>query len=233
MTLKNTLTLEDKAEIIDTMIQFIIGKDENGDMFYHPYMKKTALEIAVYKHMIDGIELDEDDDLYTVITTDEDVINLFEKFKSTFYDEIEFIFKMVDDIVDFQKQIIIHNNSMLNDKLAEIFETYKTLEKLQLEIANKQNKILSQQLKANEYQEEVMNYMTPDETAELNKKLLSGEYDINKISEIVVQQYINSELHKSKEQEIIASQQDKIADLSKYKAIHDARNVLSKMESKD
>ena len=99
--------------------------------------------------------------------------------------------------------------------------------KKDLKLAKKQNTLLSQQIKVNEYQMKVMDSMTPEDSAELNKKLLSGEYDINKVAEMAVRQYLESDTHKGKEKELIESQQATIHDLSKYKAMHDARNVLS------
>ena len=223
--LKENITEDDKANIIESMIDYIIGIDKkSGEPYYIPHAKETAFRISVVLYAMQGLTLEDNDSLYDIIFTDEDVKSLISQFR---FDYGNHIFDAVDDIVEFKKQMIIHNNTRLNDKLAEIFDAYKSLEKLQLEIATKQNKVLTQQIAANEYQEKIMENMSPEESAELNKRLLSGELDINKIADIVTKNYINSELHKNKQEELIAKQQDKIADLSKYKAMHDARNVLA------
>ena len=76
----------------------------------------------------------------------------------------------------------------------------------------------------------VMESMTPEEVAELNKKLVSGEFNVDKVTEMTVQKYLDSEIHKSKEKEVIDTQAQKITELNKYKALYDARNVLADVD---
>ena len=42
--------------------------------------------------------------------------------------------------------------------------------------------------------------------------------------------YLDSEIHKGKEKEVIDAQAQKITELNKYKAEHDARNVLADVD---
>ena len=76
----------------------------------------------------------------------------------------------------------------------------------------------------------VMESMTPEEVAELNKKLVSGEFNVDKVAEMTIQKYLDSEIHKGKEKEVIDAQAEKITELSKYKAEHDTRNVLADVD---
>ncbi|MDY4576809.1 MAG: hypothetical protein SO471_02205, partial [Anaerobutyricum hallii] len=132
------------------------------------------------------------------------------------------------DIVEQKKQeYSAPDFTDIKEQLKKSIAQEQALNDLNIKLAKKQNTLLSQQIKTNEYQMKVMDNMTPEESAELNKKLLSGEYDINKVTEMAVKQYLESGIHKGKEKELIESQQATIHDLNKYKAMHDARNVLA------
>ena len=64
----------------------------------------------------------------------------------------------------------------------------------------------------------------------INKKLVSGEFNVDKVAEMTVQKYLDSEIHKKNEKEVIDAQAQKITELNKYKALHDARNVLADVD---
>ena len=133
----------------------------------------------------------------------------------------------VTDIVEQKKQeYSAPDFSDVKERLLKAIEQEQMLNNLNIKLAKKQNTVLSQQAKANEYQMKVMESMTPEEVAELNKKLVSGEFNVDKVAEMTVQKYLDSEIHKKNEKELIDAQAEKITELSKYKAEHDTRNVL-------
>ena len=225
--IKDNITVFDLADVIDTVVSFIIRKDNNG-IKYTPYYKEIGYVIGVVRYLIEGIEIEEGDDIYSESNRNKEISNVLDTFNMKYPSKYEFIMTNVADIVEQKKQeYSAPDFTDIKEQLKKSIAQEQALNDLNIKLAKKQNTLLSQQIKANDYQMKVMDSMTPEESAELNKKLLSGEYDINKVTEMAVKQYLESDIHKNKEQELIESQQATIHDLNKYKAMHDARNVLS------
>ena len=228
--IKDNITVFDLADVIDTVVSFIIRKDNNG-IKYTPYYKEIGYVIGVVRYLIEGIEIEEGDDIYSESNRNKEISNVLDTFNMKYPSKYEFIIDNVTDIVEQKKQeYSAPDFTDIKEQLKKSIAQEQALNDLNIKLAKKQNTLLSQQIKTNEYQMKVMDSMTPEESAELNKKLLSGEYDINKVTEMAVKQYLESGIHKGKEKELIESQQATIHDLSKYKAMHDARNVLSNAE---
>ena len=166
------------------------------------------------------------DDIFDEVVDNESVNQVLNSFINN-SKSMQYILDNVTDIVEFRKREFLHDYSDIKERLLKCMEQEKKLNDLNFEIAKKQNTILMQQIKVNEFNEQVMNSMTPDEVKALNDKLLSGEFDMNKVAEIAVDKYLNSEIHRGKEKELIKSQQKTIDDFSTYKKMQDARNVLA------
>lgn len=216
---------------IDLMVEeassYVIGLVD-GEPEYHPLFKQRGLKTALVKYLVTGLTFEDGDDIDELIYTDKSINNLFETFvveNNDFYDSFV---DYVNEVIEFKKRKLLNYNSSISEKLLEILDTQKTFEDLRLEVLRKENIALEQQIKANKYQEEIMSYMTPEESAELNKKLLSGEYDMDKISESIMKKYLNTDFHNKKTSEIIDSKNTEIVELKKYKQLYEARNVLDR-----
>ena len=230
--IKENITIYDLANVIETVVSFIIRK-ENGEIKYRPYYKELALNIAIIQYLIDGIEIEKDDDTDSILSGINEHYQILEALNYFVQssDHYNFIMDNVKDIVEQKKQeYSAPDFSDIKERLLKSIEQEQMLNNLNIKLAKKQNTILSQQTKANEYQMKVMESMTPEEVAELNKKLVSGEFNVDKVAEMTVQKYLDSEIHKSKEKEVIDTQAQKITELNKYKALHDARNVLADVD---
>ena len=228
--IKKDITIYDLANVIDTIVPFIIRKDENG-ITYTPYYKELGMRIGIAQYLIEGIEFEEDDDVLVEITNNKKLSELINQFSSISPKDYSFILSNVTDIVEQKKQeYSTPDFSDIKERLLKSIEQEQTLNNLNIKLLKKQNTLLSQQAKANEFQMKVMESMTPEEVAAMNKKFMSSEYNINYIAEMAVEKYLDSEIHKKNEKEIIDSQAEKITELNKYKAEHDARNVLADMD---
>lgn len=229
VSIKENITIYDLANVIETIVPLIIRK-ENGEIKYRPYYRELAYDIAIIKYLVHGIVIEKDDDadtIETLMATNKEVSNIVINFIQ-YNNDFQFIVKNVDDIVEQKKQeYSAPDFTDIKELLKKSITQEQTLNDLNIKLAKKQNTLLSQQIRANEYQEKMMEHMTPEEMTELNKKFLSGEFDYEKIADIAVKHYLDSDIHKDKQKELIESQQEKIHDLSKYKAMHDARNVLA------
>ena len=47
---------------------------------------------------------------------------------------------------------------------------------------------------------------------------------------MTIQKYLDSEMHKKNEKELMDTQAQKITELNKYKALHEAKNVLADVD---
>lgn len=153
------------------------------------------------------------------------------QFSTTNPEDYSFILTNVTDIVEQKKQeYSAPDFSDIKERLLKSIEQEQAFNSLNIKLAKKQNTLLSQQIKANEFQMKVMEFSSPEDVAALNKKFLSEEYNVNDIAQMAIEKYLNSEIHKSKEKELIDSQESEIVELKKYKALHDARNVLADVD---
>ena len=228
--IKKDITIYDLANVIETIVPFIIRKDEDG-ITYTPYYEELGMNVGIAKYLIEGIEFEEDDDILDEISNNKKLSELIAQFSTINPKDYSFIMNNVADIVDQKKQeYSAPDFSDIKERLLKSIEQEQMLNNLNIKLAKKQNTVLSQQAKANEYQMKVMESMTPEEVAELNKKLVSGEFNVDKVAEMTVQKYLDSEIHKKNEKELIDAQAEKITELSKYKAEHDTRNVLADVD---
>ena len=224
--IKKDITIYDLANVIETIVPFIIRRDEDG-ITYTPYYEELGMSVGIVKYLIEGIEFEKDDDILDEISNNKKLSELIAQFSTINPKDYSFIMNNVTDIVEQKKQeYSTPDFSDIKERLLKSIEQEQILNNLNIKLAKKQNTILSQQAKANEYQMKVMESMTPEEVAELNKKLVSGEFNVDKVAEMTVQKYLDSEIHKKNEKELIDAQAEKITELSKYKAEHDIRNVL-------
>lgn len=224
--IKENISDLDLGNVIETVVEFMIRKDNDGYIIYTPYYQRYGLIVGISKYLIEGIHFDKNDDIFDDVTGDEAVHQVLNTFINN-SSSMQYILDNVTDIVEFRKREFLHDYSDIKERLLKCIGQEKKLNDLNFKIAKKQNTILTQQIKVNEFNEQVMNSMTPDEVKALNDKLLSGEFDMNKVAEIAVDKYLNSEIHRGKEKELIESQQKTIADFSTYKKMQDARNVLA------
>lgn len=190
------LTIDDKANIIETVSDYIVCRDNTGVVKYMPYIRNYAFTVAIALYAIDGVEFEEDDNVYDIATNDKDIDILFESFCRNI-PLLKEINGYIDDIVEFKKNYIIHNNQMINDKIIEILDNQKAFEDYRYKLAIKENKILNQQIESNIKQLKAMKKLSTEELESLYKKMASGEYDQNKIANAVVKSYMDAGLVKS------------------------------------
>lgn len=226
LKLKKDITLDIKIDIIEKIAEFIIGDGENRNAKFMPYIYDYAFIVAVAQYAVDNFKLDEYED-FSKITSDKSVLAVVNEFKEKYADDVDFIYKNVWDIVDYRKQKLLSPTHGLETKLLEILDTQKAFEDLRLTVLENENKVLKQQIKANEYQEEIYSKMTPEETAKLNKMMLEDGFDVNKIADIMMEKYIASDAFNTNKDSIIESKNAEIRNLQKCKLAHEARNVIA------
>ena len=226
--IKENITIYDLANVIETVVSFIIRK-ENGEIKYRPYYKELGLNIAIIQYLIDGIEIEKDDDTDSILSGINEHYEILETLNYFVQSSDHYIFIMdnVKDIVEQKKQeYSAPDFSDIKERLLKSIEQEQIMNNLNIKFANKRNTLLSQQIKANDYQLKMMDNMTPEEMTELNKKFLSEEFDFEKIADIAVKHYLNSDIYKSKKKDLDELKQSKVVDMNTY----NAKNVLADVD---
>lgn len=212
--IKDGITNFDLANVVETVVSFIIRKDENGEVKYTPYYREYGLIVGIVKYLLEGIECEADDDLLDVYNDNTVVFETVNDFVKNSNDHMAFIAENVADIVEFEKQRYINDLSDIKERLLKSITQEQALNNLNIKLAKKQNTLLSQQIKANEYNEKVMERMKPEDVAKLNEMVTSGKYNMEKVAEIVTDKYINSELHREKVKSVMEVKKNKVVNFS-------------------
>lgn len=223
---RDFITIEERAIITNHLVDSYFMENADGSLTYTPYMIDPALTTIFFLYCVEGIKFDDDEKVYDSVCTDEDLVKLYTTTLSDNVDTntpngkmaktIHSIMNDVIDMVEFKKQQIIHNNLVLNNKMLEILEVQKELETVKLEIAKNENRVLNQQIAQNEYGEKVMTFMSPEETATLNKKMLNEDMTLDKLAELVTEKYIKNGSNKKNVIEMTNQRKTK-SDISKSK----------------
>lgn len=212
--IKDGITNFDLANVVETVVSFVIRKDENGEVKYTPYYREYGLIVGIVKYLLEGIEREADDDLLDVYNDNTVVFETVNNFVKNSNDHMAFIAENANDIIEFEKQRHLNDFTDIKERLLKSIVQEQALNDLNIKLAKKQNTLLSQQLKANEFNNKVMEQMKPEEIVEMNRKFASGEYDMNKIAEVVTDKYINSALHKEKVKSVMEVKKNKVVNFS-------------------
>lgn len=212
--IKDGITNFDLANVVETVVSFVIRKEENGAIKYTPYYREYGLIVGIIKYLVEGISIEADDDLLDVYNDNTVVFETVNNFVKNSNDHMAFIAENVADIVEFEKQKYLNDFADIKERLLKSITQEQALNNLNIKLAKKQNTLLSQQIKANEYNEKVMERMKPEDVAKLNEMVASGKYNMEKVAEIVTDKYINSELHKEKVKSVMEVKKNKVVNFS-------------------
>lgn len=221
-----TITLADQINVIERVVSsyFLDGK-------YTPYYANMALICGIVENFIDGIEIEEDDDLFELSQTDEDIKTIVNKFLTPvekaddseldYYGITNFIMNCVNDKVEFLKQSAIHNTGDMQ-KITEfcdvMIDAFSNLANMVT------NKLTPEQM---EDATTVMKKlgesdMTKDDIVDIMKE--SAGFDMDKASKEIIDAKNEQIRKKDKRINELANQ---VTDLRKYKEQSEAKNVLA------
>ena len=141
LKVKNDLTVQDRVNVIETIASvFFKTKEDDGSIEYTPYFKEIGQITAIAKFIIEGLEFEDNENVYESVVDDGRVHTLVKEVmnESFFYE----IMDEVKDIVEYRKKEQIARiqneaNSILTYKLLELIE--KEQEKTQREIEANDN----------------------------------------------------------------------------------------------
>lgn len=214
------------GRVINTALSYVFDYGENGVQEYYPYFKMRGIKNGIVRNLFLGLTFEDGDDIDKLVYENKYIDEVYQEFTENNKEYLAGLMDTYEECIEYEKSKV-NSNSKLSEKLLEILEIQKQLEQLKLEIGINENHALQQQIKANEYNERVMELMTPEEVKALNQKLLESGLTAENLSDAVMQKYLNSGIMESRKDEIIEAKNEKIRSLEEYKKLNEARNVMA------
>lgn len=182
-------------------------KDDNGnivDVQYTPYLEETAVINVIVRYYLEGIEVEDGEDVFDNVIDDDELSSLVAEFHDVYREEIDRLMAKVYDIVEYRKaenlaRIQSESNSLLMYKILELID--KEQEKLQKETEAAEN--LNNYIDQMRTYQENLNAVIPIE----KQKEFFEKFDINDLTNSIYQQIAESDLHK-RNQEVVELARD-------------------------
>ena len=235
------LNRQDEINVINMIANMFFKdvKDDDGVVIgtqYTPYLEKTAKVNAIVRYFLDGIEVEDGEDVYDEAMNDDEIyplVNSFSKDDCLYFRDLDDIMKKVYDIVEYRKKEQIARiqneaNSILTYKLLELIELEQEKNKKEIEATDNLDNWINEQRK----QQEELNKVIPIE----KQKEFFENFDTNDIVKAIYEQISESDLHKRNKEVAELSrknreQENKIIELqtafANEQKRNDARNVLA------
>lgn len=208
MKLKESLTLTEKVMAIKNIVSSNFMDDE-----YTPYYDKLGRITTIIKYLIDGIELEYEDNLLELYNSDNEMHDMVDSVlhgdidNDTLKDDWLFIMMQAADKIDFMKRKLIHHNYDLEkivDAANVIIDSLENFSKLQL------SELTPEMIQTGMT---VMKKLA-DNNVELNQETVSS----------IIKDAVAFDMDKATA-DIIDSKNEEIRELRKYKMLWDSRNL--------
>ena len=213
MKLKESLTLTEKVMAINNIVSSNFMDDD-----YTPYYDKLGRITTIIKYLIDGIELENGDNLLELYNSDKELRDMVDSVlhggidNDTLEDDWLFIVMQAADKIDFMKRKLIHHNYDL-EKIVEaanvIIDSLENFSKLQL------SELTPEMMKTGLT---VMKQLA-DNNVELNPETISS----------IIKDAVAFDMDKATA-DIIDSKNEEIRELRKYKMLWDSRNLADNQQ---
>ena len=204
--IKENISFVDKVNVIKEIVAsyFVAGN-------YTPYYRERATVIAIVNNFIEGIEFETEEEVYDSVCEDIEIMEIVEKFKTTHH--MCMINKNVDDIVEFEKQRIIHGSS----DLETIAEFCKMISNVLSNFSNLRLDLITPE--AIEVGKEFVNKMKNQEiTEETLANVISSIIENHKIPETEI--YEHQRLRIEEQQKTLEEKENELKELRKFRKEH-------------
>ena len=210
MKLKESLTLTEKVMAINNIVSSNFTDDD-----YTPYYDKLGRITTIIKYLIDGIELENEDNLLELYNSDNEMHDMVDSVlhgdidNDTLKDDWLFVMMQAADKIDFMKRKLIHHNYDLEkivDAANVIIDSLENFSKLQL------SELTPEMIQTGMT---VMKKLA-DNNVELNQETISS----------IIKDAVAFDMDKATA-DIIDSKNEEIRELRKYKILWDSRNLTA------
>lgn len=213
MKLKESLTLTEKVMAINNIVSSNFMDDD-----YTPYYDKLSRITTIIRYFIDGIELEDEDNLFELYDSDKELRNMVDSVlhgdinNNTLEDDWLFVMMQAADKIDFMKRKLIHHNYDLEkivDAANVIIDSLENFSKLQL------SELTPEMMQTGLT---VMKQLA-DNNVELNPETISS----------IIKDAVAFDMDKATA-DIIDSKNEEIRELRKYKMLWDSRNLADNQQ---
>ncbi|MBC5746146.1 hypothetical protein FMM74_022040 [Lachnospiraceae bacterium MD308] len=221
------ITIEDHVNIINTIVQAHFQIDEDGGIKYTPYFSKIGKIIAITKYMIEGIEFDKDENIYSTVVNDVEVNTLINNIL-TLPDFKTFI-NDVNDIVEYKKaeniaRIQNESSSIITYKLLELIEKEEEKMEKEYEALSNLNNWINEQRELN-------SLITPE-----MQRSFAESFDPEALTDAIIKKYAESDVHVKNKEIVNANKKlrekdNKIVKLEKELKKRDQKNNVKNVIS--
>ena len=204
--IKENISFVDKVNVIKEIVAsyFVAGN-------YTPYYRERATVIAIVNNFIEGIEFETEEEVYDSVCEDIEIMEIVEKYKTTHH--MCMINKNVDDIVEFEKQRIIHGSS----DLETIAEFCKMISNVLSNFSNLRLDLITPE--AIEVGKEFVNKMKNQEiTEETLANVISSIIENHKMPETEI--YEHQRLRIEEQQKTLEEKENELKELRKFRKEH-------------
>lgn len=204
--IKENISFVDKVNVIKEIVisYFVAGN-------YTPYYRERATVIAIVNNFIEGIEFETEEEVYDSVCEDIEIMEIVEKFKTTHH--MCMINKNVDDIVEFEKQRIVHGSS----DLETIAEFCKMISNVLSNFSNLRLDLITPE--AIEVGKEFVNKMKNQEiTEETLANVISSIIENHKMPETEI--YEHQRLRIEEQQKTLEEKENELKELRKFRKEH-------------
>ena len=207
--IKDKILSADVSRVVETALNFVFRVNDDGTAEYTPYFMEDGLRFGIITYLLDGVEIeDSDDDVLGVAHENDQVVSAISDFKDMWlFDTIK---EYVEQLAEFKKEEYLYRSSELNRMLMRALDS-------EIKVNEAAYKLAQQNIKLNEKSEEILNLMTPEEIAELNKKIASGELNPDSVANIAIEKYMATDKHDQNLIQTIDEKNKQIQELQMYK----------------
>lgn len=241
---KNNVRIKENISFVDIMTaiesivpQYFTYNEVTGETEYTPYYSEMATKIAMVKYFMEGVEFEDNDNVYELIISDGEIVNCINQFYYTSNEKLVNIIDMVtsnvEKIVDFKKEKLIHEDNDIKEYFASMSNMFNSFEDFLNVMVNSFRTFSNLDLSkiTPEMMEMAQKFaiglkdknITPDILTDVIKDAVA--FDMDKVSVDI----INSKNKQIKELKGVKSEnvllKKRIVELEEYKKNQESRNV--------
>lgn len=203
---KDRLSMDEKinATIYLTSSYFIDGE-------YTPYYREISDIVVFFKYAVEGLEFEKSTDesgeiveesIYDCVVNDKELLNLYNRTMCSYDDnsikkQFEEINTIVNDMVEFEKQRLIHKTTPIEEKVLEILDKESQRLDLQMKFLEEADILQKEQIKQTEYNNKLAELMTPEETVEFSRVMVDKGFDSDEISKKLMEKFFAQKDYKN------------------------------------
>lgn len=136
---KNNVRIKENISFVDIMTaiesivpQYFTYNEVTGETEYTPYYSEMATKIAMVKYFMEGVEFEDNDNVYELIISDGEIVNCINQFYYTSNEKlvniIDIVTSNVEKIVDFKKEKLIHEDNDMKEYFASMSNMFNSFE---------------------------------------------------------------------------------------------------------